>query len=345
MLTEMRKLIAFFLLSAQLFCLSSCAAVEKRTGIKVLILPKFEVGELSGDFPGEAQYYYEAFLTGGEEYVIPDGGDGYRLYVKDGIALVLTGMGKVNAALTAMSVLTDERFDFSDAYVLSVGCAGSARDTTVMGDVFVITAAVDYDMGHHADSRELENENSGTWFHDSSYDDDACVQLDPVLMDRVYALVKDVPLKTTDNTRHFMSEAFDGADWAVRDPRVLRGTSVTGDNYWKGEFDHQNALLITDTYHCPDPYAATEMEDIAVARTMERLGMLDRLIILRTSVDMDVFMLGSTPERLWDPETDESLASEESTEGSDIFATAMANNYAVGSVIIEAILNDELRAD
>jgi hypothetical protein len=29
--------------------------------VKVLILPKFEVGEMSGDFPGEAQYYYEEY--------------------------------------------------------------------------------------------------------------------------------------------------------------------------------------------------------------------------------------------------------------------------------------------
>ena len=28
--------------------------------IKVLILPKFENGEMTGDFPGEAQYYYDA---------------------------------------------------------------------------------------------------------------------------------------------------------------------------------------------------------------------------------------------------------------------------------------------
>lgn len=53
------------------------------------------------------------------------------------------------------------------------------------------------------------------------------------------------------------------------------------------------------TYQCPDPYATAEMEAVAVARTVERMGKLDRLIILRVSVNMGVFMLGAIPESLW----------------------------------------------
>lgn len=38
----------------------------------------------------------------------------------------------------------------------------------------------------------------------------------------------------------------------------------------------------------------------------------------------------------------DSLASESSVESADIFATAMKNNYTVGHVIVDAILNGEL---
>ena len=309
-----------------------------RIPVKVLILPKFEVGELDGDFPGEAQHYYQTYLKDSAAYDV----SGNSLYVKDGVALCVTGMGKVSAALTVMSVLTDPRFDFSDAYVISTGCAGTARDTTVMGDVFLITAAVDYDHGHHADIREMISDSPTTWFHDESYDDSSVVLLDPDLMNNVYDLIRDVPVHTTERTRSFMEAAFDGAEWAVRDPMVLRGTSVTSDNYWKGEFDHQNALLITETYHCPDPYAATEMEDIAIALTMKRLNMLDRLIILRGSVNIDVFMMGDSPETLWAPDRYESIASEDSVESADIFATAMENIFNAGSVITDAVLAGKL---
>ena len=314
-------------------------ADPERIEVKVLILPKFEVGEMAGDIPGEAQYYYEQYLDGGEAYEIA--GDDSKLYVKDGIALYLLGMGKVNAALGTMAVLSDERFDFSDAYIISTGCAGSAVGYSVMGDVFVITTALDYDLGHHADIRDRPEDSETTWFHDAAYDDSAVVRLNPELTDRVYELVKDVPVETTEKTRNYMAATFDGAQWAVRDPKVQKGTTVTGDNYWKGEYDHANAVLMTKTYECPDPFALTEMEDAAVGLAADRMGMLDRFLIIRDSVNMDVFMLDATPESLWDP-TYEAPDSEENAETADIFETAMKNNFAVGSVIIDAVMNGEL---
>ena len=101
--------------------------------IKVLILPKFENGEMTGDFPGEAQYYYDAYVKDGDEYDITGGFEGNKLYVKDGVALYVTGMGKVNSAMSLQAILSDSRFDFSDAYVFSTGCAGSAIEYGVMG--------------------------------------------------------------------------------------------------------------------------------------------------------------------------------------------------------------------
>ena len=310
--------------------------------IKALILPKFESGEMAGDFPGEAQYYYEGYCMGGEEYDIVGGFEGNKLYVKDGIALYVTGMGKVNTALSLQAILMDNRFDFSNAYIISTGCAGSAIEYGVMGDVFVITATVDFDLGHHADPRELADANGTTWYHDASYDSASYKILNQELCDKVYNLVKDVKIETTEKTRAFMAAAFDNAEWATRDPMVLRGTTVTGDNYWKGEHDHMNALLMNETYGCPDPYALTEMEDNALAVVLDRLGMLDRYIIIRDSVNTDAFMNGASPESLWDPNFVDSLASDESVESADIFATAMENNFKVGKVVIDAIINGEL---
>ncbi len=339
----MKNLLAALILSLMLVSLFAVSAMaEEPVAIKALLLPKFESGELAGDFPGEAQYYYEAYCAGGEEYEIRGGFGENKLYVKDGVALYVTGMGKVNTALSLMAVLNDSRFDFSNAYVISTGCAGSAYEYGVMGDVFVITAAIDYDLGHHADIREMTDPEDTTWFHDASYDSSSYKLLDQELMAKVYDLVKDVPLATTERTRNFMSAAFDGAEWAVRDPKVLRGTTVTGDNYWKGYRDHANALLMCETYGAPDPFALTEMEDTALAVVLDRLGMLDRFIIIRDSVNMDVFMNGATPESLWDPSFKETLASEENVEAADIFATARKNNFDVGSVVVNAILDGSL---
>ncbi len=325
-----------------------CAAVipsraeQPPLPVRVLVLPKFEVGEMAGDFPGEAQHYYEQYLAGADAYDVPDGTAFAKLYYRDGVALCVLGMGKVNAALSTMAILSDPRFDFSEAYILSTGCAGSSAGSTVMGDVFLITAAVDYDLGHHADGREIADPDGTTWFHDADFDSAAAVLLNPDLMERVYAMIKDTPVETTERTRNYMRHAFGGAEWALRDPRVLRGTTVTGDNYWKGAHGHENALLMAKTYGCPDPYATTEMEDVAVARAAERMGLKDRLIILRGSVNMDVFMPGATPESLWGNAEATALAAEDSVEAADIFATAMKSIFDAGRVIIDGILNGEL---
>ena len=93
-----------------------------------------------------------------------------------------------------------------------------------------------------------------------------------------------------------------------------------------------------ETYECADPYATAEMEDIGVCTAVKRMGILDYLIILRDSVNMDVFLLGATPESLWSLGEAMSLATEDNVEAADIFATAMKNNYVVGSTIIDAIL-------
>ena len=83
------------------------------------------------------------------------------------------------------------------------------------------------------------------------------------------------------------------------------------------------------------------MEDVAVAWAAKRMGMLDRLIIIRVSVNMDVFMLSATPEILWGDASAIILASEENVEAADIFMTAMKNNFEVGRIVIDRILTGQ----
>ena len=294
--------IALILLFVIILTHSACSAAlkEKKIPVRVLILPKFEIGEMTGDFPGEAQYFYEEYFAGGEEFEIGRVPDSGTLYYKNGAAMLLLGQGKVNAALS--------------------------------------TAAVDYDLGHQADPRESGRSSETTWFHDESFDSSAVVRMDERLTDRVYQMVKDVPLETTEKSVAFLQREFPGEAWADRPPRVLRGTVLTGDNYWKGIYDHKNALLMTETYHCTDPFAITEMEDVAVGLAVKSFGLLDRMIILRTGVNMDVFPAGVTPEMLWGTGVDDHIASETSMESIDIFETAMKNCFLVGKVLIDAML-------
>ena len=56
---------------------------------------------------------------------------------------------------------------------------------------------------------------------------------------------------------------------------------------------------------------------------------------------MDVFTFGDTPETLWADAESTTIANEENVEAADIFATAMKNNFDVGRVIIDLILNGQ----
>ena len=198
----MKKKVTCLFLLCILFSCTSCAP-KKKTAIKVLILPIFEIGEMTGDMPEEAQHYYEGYLADGEVYEIA----GRPMYVKNGAALYVTDMGKTNCGISVASVLTDERFDFSNAYFLSVGVAGSSVENTVTGDVVVMSSVVDYDLGHHADVREMENPTDTTWFHDAQFENSCYVLLNRELTDKVYELVKDIPLETMELTREYMREA------------------------------------------------------------------------------------------------------------------------------------------
>ena len=93
---------------------------------------------------------------------------------------------------------------------------------------------------------------------------------------------------------------------------TLKGTALSGDNFWKGIYGHVTASYIANYYACPDPYAVTEMEDIAVANTAACFDMLDRVVALRAIVNMD------------------------------IFEPAMHNLLDAGSIIIDGILDGSL---
>ena len=334
----MKKAAAIFVL-AGLILSAICTGALSESGERIhptaVIMSMFEVDALAGDDPGEAQYYYEEYFPNPEVYEITKDPFGCSLYVQDDLALCLLGQGKSSAAVNVAALLCDPRFDFSDTTFLVTGCAGSSEGYGVVGDVYIITATVDYDLGHTADVRDLADASSPIWYRMEEYDPVACHLLNPELTDAAYTLTKDLELKTTDDARSCMARNFDNADWAMREPRVLKGTSITSDDYWKGEYKHQKAMYMTEAYQTPDPYTATVMEDNAIALAFEKMGMLDQLLIIRSSVNMDVFLDGETPESFWGG--GKRLLDNGFDGFTDIFPVSMENCYKVGRTILERI--------
>ena len=336
---KMKRRVVAVLMIVVLAC-TALTACKKDDRIKptVVIMPLFENGELTGDFPGEAQYFYEEYFSEPEVFDIAGEPTASKFYLQGNVGMYILGQGKVTSSINTTALLADERFDFSETTFIVTGCAGSARDFGVVGDVYIISAAIDYDLNHTADHRDIAEGTDTTWFRIGEYDRQVYHELNSELVDFAYELTKDIPVATTDDARACMARNFDNADWAIRDPKVLKGTAITSDNYWKGEYNHEKANVITEDFGAPDPYAATEMEDAAVALAFEKMGYIDQVIMLRSSVNVDVFVDGQTPETLWGGAEKAAGAGDGFDGFTDIFPVAMENSFVVGKTIIDALL-------
>lgn len=338
------KRIVLLTLAVLLFipCLTSCADAPDKTVLRTIIIPKFEIGEMSGDFPGEAQLFYEKYCMDCEESEIPNMPPTAHFYVNrdSGAAILVTGSGKTAAALSLMAVLSSGLYDCSDAYIVSVGCSGGSADQCTLGDVILITAVCDYDLGHHVDAHEKKKSNSQImWFPDDSFADYEFKFLNSGLYEKAYEMIKGCPLQTTEEAKAVMLENFAAREEENVLPAVRKGTALSGDNYWKGTYGHATANFIAEYYGCPDPYMATEMEEIAIANTLECFNMLDRLVSLRVIVNMDLFMDGETPESTWgEYGSFNEKVIEENSETLDIFEPAMYNLFHTAGIVIDAML-------
>ena len=328
--------------------LCACTKKEEKTKVKVLIVPKFEVGEMSGDFPGEAQLFYEKYCMDCEEIVLPHMPPTAHFFLNEenGVAILVTGSGKTASGLSLMEVLSAQDYDFSDAYIVSVGCGGGSLGVCTPGDVVHVTATCDFDLGHHVDYREFENEYVLIpWFPDDSYADYAYKILNSDLCEKAYQLTKDIPLQSTELTHQTLEESFanmSNNEKVLRDPKHIKGTALSSDNFWKGAYMHFTARYIAEHYGAPDPFAVTEMEEIAIANTAECFDMLDRIISFRAIVNLDVFLLDETPESTWGENGFNEKVSEANDETFDIFEPAMHNLFDTVSVVIDAILDGQL---
>ncbi len=208
------------------------------------------------------------------------------------------------------------------------------------GDVVLITAVCDYDLGHHVDTHErVKSESRVMWFPDDAYADYEYKLLNAGLCDKAYAMIRDCPLRTTEQAKAVMAENFSVFRVGGILPTVKKGTALTGDNYWKGIYGHATANFIADYYGCPDPYSVTEMEEIAVANTLDCFDLLDRMISLRVVVNMDMFLKGETPESTWgEYKNFNEKVENTNTETQDIFEPAMHNLLDVSAIVIDAIL-------
>lgn len=296
-------------------------AVAEKQEIKVLILNMFEVGENKGDFAGEFQHFYEAYLDGAKSYQLSE--MPLTLYVNEqGVAGAIAGMGKAQSASSLTTILSDSRFDFSNTYILVSGCSGMSPERGTLGDVVWADELVDFELGHGWLESDKSSRDDGTFLRSNGYDRAGYIQLNKSLTQWAFDLTSDVAL--FDDSAAAAYRANYGPEEALEKPSVRMGVSITGDSYWHGGASSARADEITAAYGA-GTYMVTQMEDNAFGVVAMNYGLLDRLLVCRDVVNYDQPYPGQSVRESLDA-------------SSGAFSIGMKNGFAVSSVVIDEIV-------
>jgi len=238
----------FALLLVSLACLDGCLAHAQSASepqpvpIKVVIVTTFEVGNDTGDKPGEFQYWVEREHL---DRVLPFPGGVHPLRTNNrgDVLGIVTGMTIGPAASSIMALGLDPRFDLTHAYWLLAGIAGVDPNVASVGS--------------------------------------AAYALNARLAGWAFNLTKNIPLAgipavATPEVAAFRA-TYTGFPNAQRPPFVLEGDVLASDSYWHGVIlNHWAEDWVRIHTHGQGRFVMTAMEDSGVAEALTRLDAMHR---------------------------------------------------------------------
>lgn len=305
--------------------------------IKVLTIAMFEVGEMTGDNPGEAQFWVEGEKMAGR--ITVPGMKFPVCYNDKGHALMVTEMGFSNAASSVISVGMSGILDLSEAYILIAGIAGVDPAMGTLGSAAWAKYIVNGDLAHEIDSREIPEDWEYPYFHlgDSTpwtskgwTAGTEVFELNAELAEKAYTLSKDVELLDNDDSKSYRKKYSAGTPGS-NPPTVFMGDSLAAGTYWHGKRLSDWARWWTSKWtDGKGNYAMSNMEDSATFTALlrlEKMGLLNtqKVMLLRTASNFDQPYPGQTAQ--------ESIAAK-----SGGFIPSVANAYRVGSAVTSQII-------
>lgn len=339
--SSMRFLSALFLLLPSMCVFAQVSA--KPTEIKVVVVNMFEVGDDTGDVPGEYQYWVE------REHLdtvlpFPQGYHDLRMN-QEGVLGVVTGVGTARASATIMALGNDPRFDLTHAYFVVAGIAGIDPQMGSIGSAVWSDYIIDGDLAHEIDAREIPKDwktgyvplGKSTPYEQpraARFGDDGIVyHLNTALVDWAFGLTKDIKLEDTpqmhERRQQFPQEA------AKRPPLVLRGDNLSASTFWHGKLMNQWARdWVKYQTDGKGTYAVCGMEDTGTLQSLTwlaRAGKVDihRVLVLRTASNYDQQRDGASAA--------ESLAETKIRQYS-AYMPSLDAAYRVGHVVVDTLV-------
>jgi len=292
---------------AGLFALSfyQAGAAPVPIPVKVVVVAMFEVGNDTGDAPGELQYWVERDHLD-QVYPLPAGYHAARMN-RDGEMAILTGQGTAHAAATIMALGLDPRFDFSHAYWLIAGIAGGSPERVSLGSAAWARWVVDGDLGYEIDSREIPQDwptgyiplrKTRPFEPPAAPLDGQVYELNASLAQWAYELTRSIPLGDPEMLKEIRAH-FDGAA-AQHAPSVVMGDELSSSTYWHGKLsDAWASEWVSYFTGGKGQFATTAMEDTGTLQSLKYLaqaGRVDwrRILVLRTVSNFDQQPRGMT---------------------------------------------------
>lgn len=313
-----------------------------RVPVKVVVLTMFEIGNDTGDTPGEFQHWVEGeHLT--QRFAMPAA---YHdaLMNDDGVLGIVTGIGTARAAATVMALGTDPRFDLSHAYWLVAGIGGIDPQVGSLGSAVWSDWIVDGDIAHEIDPRETPKDwptgyvplrKSVPYEQPRTDENGIAFHLNTPLVSWAYGLTRDTKLPDTPEIRE-RRQSFAG-EAAKRPPFVLRGDNLSASTFWHGKLLNAWAReWVRYQTGGKGTYAICGMEDTGTLQSLtwlSRAGLVDanRVLVLRTASNYDQQRQGISAA--------ESLAETKITKYS-AFLPSLDSAYRVGDVVVRALLSN-----
>jgi purine nucleoside permease len=292
--------------------------------VKVFVAAMFEIGENTGDRAGEFQHWYERYWMNSEP--IPIRGALNPVYCnKDGVCGAVLGMGKVASSSSMQAILLNPALDFSHAYYILSGVAGTPPSRGTIGEVVWATWQVDYDLGHRWAQDEVPP-GQPLFMPRKGYESIRVYHLNPTLVAWAMRISSDTKLKDSDTAVAYRDRY--PQETARRAPFVGTGTHMTGDTFFQGPGMSAQAQYIAKLYGADD-YVITEMEGTAISQVIARQYGTDRIMALRGAVNFDQGNPHETTIQHLDPQPGQTAGG---------FAETVENIELVGSRVVDHIV-------
>jgi purine nucleoside permease len=314
--------------------------------IRVVVVTTFEVGNDTGDTPGEFQNWVEHYPLS-EILPFPQGFRPLRYNPRDHVLGVVTGAGKSSAAASIMALGLDPRFDLSKAYWILAGIGGIDPNQASVGSAVWASYIVDGDLAYEIDGREIPADwSTGIVAYDRAtpFEQPApptvsdngilAYELNDGLASWAYDLTRNLDLRDDDKLKAARASYSDLPN-AQRPPFVLKGDTLTADRFWIG-------ARMTDWARKWVPYwtqgkgrfTTSAEEDAAFLQALTFLAHagrvdLSRALDLRTGSDFTMPPKSTSPA---------DLLKSESTGNYAAYGEAIENAYRVGSTVVRELV-------